>query len=160
MAGVYFRITETSTNLSGYLRAGGCLQVLGLIHASVEFMLMVTYREAVEDDREGDPEYVYKITELYGTATLTVSIELLFFSIDVAITMEKHIAGTEDRQRRVKGGTPENDSLDKKPTQLQRPAYFASDHLKEDGRFPWDERDARRSAEKWNSQYWSQFQFC
>src|SRR5207248_1429609 len=78
MAGMYFRVTKSQTTLSGYLRAGGSLSVLGLIHASVEFLLAVSYRSRTEDGRS--------YSELYGTATVTVSIELFLFSIDVHIT--------------------------------------------------------------------------
>lgn len=84
MAGVYFKITKDQTDLAGYLRAGGTLDVLGLLHATVEFLLMVTWRKT----KDG--------SELYGTATLTVSIEMLFFSLDVHVTMEKRIAGSKD----------------------------------------------------------------
>src|SRR5207249_5052589 len=43
MAGIHFRITTGSTNIACFFRAGGCLNVLGLIHASVEFLLMASY---------------------------------------------------------------------------------------------------------------------
>jgi hypothetical protein len=84
MAGAYFKITNNETLLSGYIRAGGNLDVLGLIHANVEFMLMLSYR----DGKNGG-------SELYGTCTITVSIDLFLYSMDVSITMKKHIAGSK-----------------------------------------------------------------
>ena len=153
MAGAYFKITQSSTSLSGYLRAGGTLSVLGLIHASVEFLLMVTYREF-----EGG-------NELYGTATLTVSIEFLFFSIDVNITMEKRIAGSDSKKSGI--ALLESDRLVSigarqpmpavRPRGENRPAYFARPGIP--GRFAWDENHPARSAARWNSEYWSQFDY-
>ncbi len=84
MAGFYFKITNNETTLSGYLRAGGNLDVLGLIHANVEFMLMMTYRTTSAG------------SELYGTCTVTVSIDLFLVSMDVSIEMKKHIAGSNN----------------------------------------------------------------
>jgi hypothetical protein len=94
VAGIYFKITESETQLAGYLRAGGNVQVLGLIHITLEFLLMVTYR----DTEEG--------SELYGTCTITVSIELLFFSASVGVTFEKRIAGS--KKEKTNSGTTSN----------------------------------------------------
>ena len=80
MAGVYFRIDNTGTELSGYLRAGGFLDVLGLLTASVEFMLMLRYRSAEN--------------ALWGICTVTVSIDMGLWDWDVSLTMEKKLAGS------------------------------------------------------------------
>ena len=53
---------------------------------NVEFLLMVSYRKTDDGD-----------SELYGTATLTINIEILFFSISVHVTLEKRIAGSTKR---------------------------------------------------------------
>jgi hypothetical protein len=183
MAGVYFKITRAQTSLAGYLRAGGNLNVLGLIHVNVEFLLMVTYRDA-----DGD-------SELYGTATLTISIELFFFSIDVAVTMEMRIAGS----KRGDGGsqaslpaTPRGPlrAWEPGPSALVMAApragvgaaaaddpprcrsrrgnvdrtYFQRSDIKPSsgdeppkGRFGWDDARPAASAAKWVADYWSQF---
>ncbi|MSR56220.1 MAG: hypothetical protein EXS05_00915 [Planctomycetaceae bacterium] len=86
MAGIYFAMQrkENSTDLacilSGYLRLGGSLSVLGLIKVSVEFNLSFTY-DSVKD-------------KAYGRATLTVQVEVLLFSTSVELTVERAFGGT------------------------------------------------------------------
>ncbi len=80
MAGVYFRMSTTKgTELTGYLRCGGYLSVLGLISISLEFYLAFTYRE------QGN--------EIWGQASLTVSVKVLCFSTSVTLSVEKRFAG-------------------------------------------------------------------
>lgn len=85
MAGIYFSLqrkegeTEYSAILSGYLRMGGSLEVLGIIKVSVEFNLSFTY------DSDTD--------KAYGRATLTVEVEVLFFSASVELTVERAFGG-------------------------------------------------------------------
>ena len=77
MAGIYFKLervdpgNELAPTLSGYLRMGGYLSVLGLIKVSLEFVLSFTY-DGVKD-------------KAYGRATLTVKVEIVFFSISVEV---------------------------------------------------------------------------
>lgn len=88
MAGIYFAIERREINgkqvdaasLSGYLRMGGELSVLGLISVSLEFNLSFTYEVAKN--------------AASGRATLTVKVELLFFSTSVEITVEKRFGGS------------------------------------------------------------------
>ncbi len=79
MAGIYFKMEmrdgENASVLSGYLRMGGELSVLGIISVSLEFMLSFTY-----DSSTGKAS---------GRATLTVEIEILFFSMSVELTVER-----------------------------------------------------------------------
>ncbi len=88
MAGIYFSLqrkentTQLAAVLSGYLRMGGSLQVLGLVKVSVEFNLSFTY------DTEHD--------KAYGRATLTVHVEVLFFSASVELTVERAFGGSGD----------------------------------------------------------------
>jgi hypothetical protein len=85
MAGIYFKLErkESSTDLapllSGYLRMGGYLSVLGLIKVSIEFNLSFTY--------DGDKD------KAYGRATLTVQVEVAFFSKSVELTVERAFGG-------------------------------------------------------------------
>ncbi len=58
---------------------GGSLEVLGIIKVSVEFNLSFTY------DSNTD--------KAYGRATLTVEVEVLFFSASVELTVERAFGG-------------------------------------------------------------------
>ncbi|HEY0369016.1 MAG TPA: hypothetical protein VGC85_05425, partial [Chthoniobacterales bacterium] len=88
MAGIYFSLqrkegsTDLAAILTGYLRMGGSLSVLGLIKVSVEFNLSFTYDSARD--------------KAYGRATLTVSVEVLFFSTSVELTVERAFGGSGD----------------------------------------------------------------
>jgi hypothetical protein len=88
MAGIYFSMQRKTINgqdvdaatLAGYLRMGGELSVLGLISVSLEFYLIFAYEFAKN--------------AAYGRATLTVKVEVLFFSTSVDITVEKRFGGS------------------------------------------------------------------
>jgi hypothetical protein len=88
MAGIYFALRRDDvTNkmaavLSGYLRMGGSLSVLGLIKITVEFNLSFTY----DSGRD----------KAYGRATLTVEVEVVFFSVSVELTVERAFGGSGD----------------------------------------------------------------
>ncbi|HEY0878483.1 MAG TPA: hypothetical protein VGE10_08510 [Zeimonas sp.] len=88
MAGIYFKLerkepgTDLAPTLSGYLRMGGYLSVLGLIKLSLEFTLSFTYDGARD--------------KAYGRATLTVQIEIVFFSTSVELTVERAFGGAND----------------------------------------------------------------
>jgi hypothetical protein len=85
MAGIYFSLerqdpsNDYAATLTGYLRVGGSMSVLGIITVSVEFNLSFTYDSATE--------------KAYGRATLTVEVEVLFFSASVELTVEKGFGG-------------------------------------------------------------------
>ena len=84
MAGIYFSLQTVPTEqvqLTGFLRADGNLSVLGIISLSMEFYLGFTYLNP---------------GQAYGTATVTVSISVLFFSTTVSATMTKTIGGGSD----------------------------------------------------------------
>lgn len=83
MAGVYFKYQdEDQVQLSGYFRAGGSLSVLGLITVSLEFYLELSYLKAPGG------------AKVWGRATLTVKVEVLFFSASVKLTVERTFSGT------------------------------------------------------------------
>jgi hypothetical protein len=84
MAGIYFGMTGTSVELTGYLRCGGYLEVLGLISISLEFYLAFTYRK-----KSGQG------SEVWGQASLTVSVKIAFFSTSVSLAVERHFAGAD-----------------------------------------------------------------
>ncbi|MEK4058491.1 MULTISPECIES: hypothetical protein [Paenibacillus] len=88
MAGIYYRMENDFQNnqicqLTGYVRCGGSLQVLGLVTVSTEFYLSLNYR---------DPGVAW------GQATVTVKIKLLLHSKKVNLTMEKQFAGSGDNR--------------------------------------------------------------
>jgi len=78
MAGVYLKYDTVgqSSQLTGYLRAGGSLEVLGLISASVEFYLGFTY-------------YFGPPCKIAGEATVTIEVHVLFFSASVSASLRR-----------------------------------------------------------------------
>ena len=81
MAGVYLKLdfVHKASQLTGYLRAGGSLDVLGLISASVEFYLGFTYFFGPE-------------CEIAGEATVTIEVHVLFFSASVSASLRRQFA--------------------------------------------------------------------
>lgn len=92
MAGIYFKLERGAATISGYLRMRGEVDVLGLISASLELYMSLTY--------EGG--------EVVGRASLEIEVEVLFFSVSVTLLVEKRFAGARDPQRslRLDGGAP------------------------------------------------------
>jgi len=80
-AGVYLKLDFSSNHsqLTGYLRAGGSLSVLGLISASIEFYLGFTY-------------YFGPPCSIAGEATVTIEVHVLFFSASVHPTLRREFA--------------------------------------------------------------------
>jgi hypothetical protein len=79
MAGFYFKSDgNKGAVLEGYLRAGGELEILGLISISLEFYLGMKYLEATNS--------------VWGRATMTVEVEVAFFSKSVELTVEREFA--------------------------------------------------------------------
>ena len=82
MADIYFSMIADEVKLTGYLRCGGYLEVLGIISISLEFYLGFTYRSKYGDKGE-----------VWGQVSLTVSIKIPFFSKSVKLTVERKFAG-------------------------------------------------------------------
>ncbi len=84
MAGIYFKMKfETDHSiieLSGYVRINGALSVLGLITASVEFYMALTYN--------------FSTDKCWGEASLKVKVEVLFFSKTVTLTTRREFKGS------------------------------------------------------------------
>ena len=85
MAGVYFKLEtnddgDTEATLSGYFRLRGEVDVLGLISASIELYLELTYETATG--------------KAVGRATITIEVEVFFFSFSVSVSAEKKFAGS------------------------------------------------------------------
>ncbi len=86
--GFYFHwigvpVSQQLVQFEGYVELGGHLSVLGLITVSLTFHLGLTYQKSGGQ------------SSLYGTATLTVEIDILFFSISQDVTVQKQFAGSD-----------------------------------------------------------------
>jgi hypothetical protein len=80
MAGIYFKMEGDNCTLTGYLRIGGEVEVLGIISVSIELNMSLTYESATG--------------KCVGKATLTIEVEVLFFSASVEISCERKFAGS------------------------------------------------------------------
>ena len=78
--GIYLRMEADKGSLTAYFRLRGEVSVLGLITASIELYLSLTY-----DFPSG---------KLVGTATITVKVKVLCFSKSVSITCQRTFAGS------------------------------------------------------------------
>ncbi len=79
MAGIYFRIEQDNATLIGYFRLGGHVDVLGLITASLELYLELSYETSSGKCK--------------GMAKLTIEISVFIFSGSVTISCERKFAG-------------------------------------------------------------------
>jgi hypothetical protein len=80
-AGIYMHKSETNFELSGYLKCGGALEVLGLVCISIEFYMSLNY----EEERN----------LVWGEATLTLKIDVLFFSKTIELTVRREFAHSD-----------------------------------------------------------------
>lgn len=80
MAGVYFAIEQQDVFLSGYVRIRGEVCVLGLIGASIELAMELSYRKS-----EG---------KAVGKASLKIEITIFAFSIGVTLEVERKFKGS------------------------------------------------------------------
>jgi hypothetical protein len=84
MAGVFMKFTgERDPPITGFINAYGRICVLGMISASVEFYLGLTYD--------------HKLGTVHGIATLYVKIKTLFFKRSVGVTLERVWKVNSDR---------------------------------------------------------------
>jgi hypothetical protein len=80
MAGIYFKLSGTTTIVTGFVDLGGEVSVLGIISISIDLNLSLTF------EAEGKKDYIQ------GRATLSISIHIIFFSISVSVSVEKTFA--------------------------------------------------------------------
>ncbi|MFF3603718.1 hypothetical protein [Streptomyces sp. NPDC002463] len=80
-AGVYIMLKDKKSAVTGFFRAVGELDVLGIVNISVEFYLGLTYEPP---------------KTLRGTATVTVRVRVAFFSKSVAMSLERSFSGGDD----------------------------------------------------------------
>lgn len=80
MGGFYFKTEGDAASLTGYLRIGGEVEVLGIVSVSIELRMELTYE--------------FSSGKCVGRATLTIEIEIAFFSTSVEISVERKFAGS------------------------------------------------------------------
>jgi hypothetical protein len=80
LAGIMFAMDGDAPHLSGFLRMGGNVSVLGLISMSIELDM--------------DLNWVPELQSVIGQATITVEVSVLFFSEAVSISCQKQFAGS------------------------------------------------------------------
>lgn len=88
--GFYFHYATDKVKFEGFVEMGGRLSVLGLISVSLTFHLSLSYELLQKSGNNG-----IRASKLFGQATLTVEIEILFFSASVEVTVEKTFVGSE-----------------------------------------------------------------
>lgn len=79
MIGVYLRLESDKGSLTGYFRLRGEVDVLGLISASIELYMELTYQ--------------FDTGKMLGRARITVEVEVFVFSGSVTIEAERQFAG-------------------------------------------------------------------
>ena len=77
MAGIYFQLKGTKTDLTGFVDIGGEVSVLGIISISLDLNISLTW------------EHSDKGNLIEGRATMTVSVHVLFFSASVQLSVER-----------------------------------------------------------------------
>jgi hypothetical protein len=77
MAGVYFQLKGSSSDLTGFLDVGGEVSVLGIISVSIDLNLSLSWQHSPSGDL------------IQGRATLTISVHVLFFSASVQLSVER-----------------------------------------------------------------------
>ncbi|MDQ7993430.1 MAG: hypothetical protein REI45_12235, partial [Propionicimonas sp.] len=80
MAGVYFKLEDDEAQLTGYFRMRGEVDVLGLISASIELYLELSYE--------------FASGKAVGRASISIEVEVLFLSFSVSIEVEKKFKGS------------------------------------------------------------------
>lgn len=91
MGGVYYRGTGSAIELSAYFRAAGALSVLGIITVSVELYIALTFTS-----KGFDPPAPHE-GMLWGQASITVKIKIVFFTIKVSVGIEREFAGSDPK---------------------------------------------------------------
>ena len=85
MAGIYFQLKGSSSDLAGFVDIGGEVSVLGIISISIDLNLSLSWQSSPSGN------------VIQGRATLTVSVHVLFFSASVELSVERSFsAGSGD----------------------------------------------------------------
>jgi hypothetical protein len=77
MAGIYFQLKGTKTDLTGFVDIGGEVSVLGIISISLDLNISLSWQHSDKGN------------VIEGRATMTVSVHVLFFSASVQLSVER-----------------------------------------------------------------------
>ena len=77
MAGIYFQLKGSSSDLTGFVDIGGEVSVLGIVSISIDLNLSLSWQHSPQGN------------VIQGRATLTVSVHVLFFSASVQLSVER-----------------------------------------------------------------------
>jgi len=91
MAGIYFQLRGSNSDLTGFVDIGGEVSVLGIISISLDLNLSLSWQHSPSGNL------------IEGRATMTVSVHVLFFSASVSISVERSFSAG--------GGDPKIDEL-------------------------------------------------
>ncbi|WP_044107481.1 coiled-coil domain-containing protein [Anaerophaga thermohalophila] len=98
MGGIYYTlIMEDDINkqsMTAYIRMTGRLSIIGLIKVTLEFYLEMVY-EALGEKTTEEGLVIAGSSQLKGRATLSVKVEILFFSKTVKVTVSRTFAGND-----------------------------------------------------------------
>jgi hypothetical protein len=86
MAGIYFKLTGTSSDIEGFVDIGGEVSVLGIISISIDLNLSLSYQTSTYNGKQK--------SVVQGRATLSISIHILFFGFSVSVSVEKSFGNT------------------------------------------------------------------
>ncbi len=85
MAGIYFQLKGSSSDLTGFIDIGGEVSVLGIVSISLDLNISLSWQSSPKGNL------------IEGRATLTVSVHVLFFSASVQLSVERSFsAGSGD----------------------------------------------------------------
>jgi hypothetical protein len=90
MAGIYFKLTASSTELDGFVDIHGEVCVLGLVSVCVDFNLTLGYKDG----------------KAFGRAEMTVSVHVACFSKGVTLSVERSFGGSSGDPRMVQLVSP------------------------------------------------------
>jgi hypothetical protein len=100
LGGIYIALNNGQCALTGFIRAGGSMNILGIVTMSIEWYIGLNYSSS----------------SVRGRASVTVSISIGFFSVSATLSMEWTWAGSPARNEALLEGRPGN--LQKKPARL------------------------------------------
>ncbi|MFF3556021.1 hypothetical protein ACFYXL_21750 [Streptomyces tsukubensis] len=90
-AGIFIHLEAGKSKLTGFFRAVGALDVLGIISVSVEFYLQLGTEQVPKPGLPG-----HSRTDVVGEASVTVRVRVALFSQSVSLTVRRRFGGGGD----------------------------------------------------------------
>lgn len=91
MAGIYFQLKDTSSDLTGFVDVGGEVSVLGLVSVSIDLNISLSWQSSAAGNI------------IQGRATMIVAVSIAFFSTSVSLSVERSFSAG--------GGDPKVDQM-------------------------------------------------